>query len=148
MPGTVRCKLITPEAALFDDEVNYASVPAWDGLMGVQHGGGAIVAKLGLGELRFDFPDSHNAKGGSHSYFIEGGFLRFANNELTLLASQAIPVENLNSTDCSAELQEADARVVPDGSKDAQAEMDKITAARNRARTKLALAMKFKGKGI
>lgn len=148
MPGTVRCKLITPEAALLDDDVNYASVPAWDGLMGVQHGGAPLVAKLGMGELRFDFPDSHNAKGGSHSYFIEDGFLRFANNELTLLASQAIPVENLNETDCAAELREAEARVVPSDADNKLTEMDKVTAARNRARTKLALAKKFKGKGI
>ncbi len=148
MPGTIRCKLITPEAALLDDDVNYASVPAWDGLMGVQHGGAPLVAKLGIGELRFDFPDSHDAKGGSHSYFIEDGFLRFADNELTLLASNAIPVENLNETDCAAELQEAEARVVPGDAGDKLAQMDQITAARNRARTKLGLAKKFKGKGI
>ncbi len=148
MPGTVRCKLITPEAALLDDEVNYASVPAWDGLMGIQHGGAPLVAKLGMGELRFDFPNSHNSKGGSHSYFIESGFLRFANNELTLLASHAIPVEKLNESDLAAELQEAEARVVPSGADHPLDEMDRITAERNRTRTKLALARKFRGKGI
>ncbi|MEO0629752.1 MAG: F0F1 ATP synthase subunit epsilon [Planctomycetota bacterium] len=148
MPGTVRCKLITPEAALLDDDVNYASVPAWDGLMGIQHGGAPLVAKLGMGELRFDFPDSHNSKGGSHSYFIEDGFLRFAENELTLLASNAIPVENLNESDLSAELQEAEARTVTEGADNALEEMNRITAERNRTRTKLALAKKFKGKGI
>lgn len=148
MPGTVRCKLITPEAALLDDDVNYASVPAWDGLMGIEHGGAPFVAKLGMGELRFDFPDSHNSKGGSHSYFIEEGFLRFAENELTLLASSAIAVENLNETDCAAAVQEAEARTVPSDADNKLAEMDRITAERNRARAKLALAKKFKGKGI
>ncbi|MEL6497391.1 MAG: F0F1 ATP synthase subunit epsilon [Planctomycetota bacterium] len=148
MPGTVRCKLITPEAAVLDDDVNYASVPAWDGLMGIQHGGAPLVAELGMGELRFDFPDSNNSRGGSHSYFIEDGFLRFAENELTLLASSAIPVEKLNETDLSAELQEAEARTVPEDADNALEEMNRITAERNRTRTKLALAKKFKGKGI
>ena len=148
MPGTVRCKLITPEAALFNDEVEYASVPLWDGLVGVQHGGAPLVAKLGLGELRLDFPDTQGAKGGSRSYFLKDGFLRLANNELTLLASSAIPVENLTESECDAELKAAEARVVPEGTADRLGEMDRITAARNSARAKLALARRFRGKGI
>ncbi|MEO1584711.1 MAG: F0F1 ATP synthase subunit epsilon [Planctomycetota bacterium] len=148
MPGTLRCKLITPEAALIDDEVTYASVPAWDGLVGLQHGGAPLVAKLGTGELRLDFPDQNAAKGGSRSYFIEEGFLRLANDELTLLASKAIAAESLVEADCQAELKEAEARTVPADAPDRAAEMDRITATRHAARTKLGIAKKFKGKGI
>ena len=148
MPGTLRCKLITPEAALVDDDVLYASVPAWDGLVGLQHGGAPLVAKLGTGELRLDFPDQGSSKGGSHSYFIEDGFLRLANDELTLLASKAVAAENLIETDCAAELKEAEARVVPDDAADKLTEMDRITSARHAARLKLGIAKKFKGKGI
>lgn len=148
MPGTVRCKLITPEAALIDEEVVYASVPLWDGLAGVQSGAAPLVAKLGLGELRLDFPDSQGAKGGSRSYYLKDGFLRLANNELTLLASDAVPVENLSESECAAALKEAEARVVPADATDRLTEMDKITTARNVARTKLALARRSHGRGI
>ncbi|MGP1272193.1 MAG: F0F1 ATP synthase subunit epsilon [Phycisphaerales bacterium] len=148
MAGTVRCKLITPEAALINDEVVYASVPLWDGLMGVQHGGAPMVAKLGLGELRLDFPDTPQAKGGSRSYFVKAGFMRLANNELTLLASAAVPVENLVETECEAALKEAETRVVPEGATDRLGEMDRITAERRSARTKLSLARRHRGKGI
>ncbi|GAB5496106.1 MAG: hypothetical protein Phyf2KO_11860 [Phycisphaerales bacterium] len=146
--GTIRCKLITPEAALIDDEVAYAAVPAWDGLIGMTKGGAPLVAKLGMGNLRLDFPDSGGAKGGSRWYYLEEGFMKFANNELTILASAAVPAENLIEEDCAKELKTAETRVVPDDAKDKLAEMDKITKARNAARAKLSLARSFKHKGI
>lgn len=148
MASTIRCKLITPEAALIDDDVTYASVPAHDGLIGLMHGGAPLVAKLGVGELRLDFPDAGQAKGGSRWYYIEDGFLKFADNELTILASAAVPAENLVEDEVLQELRDAETSSVPAGSRDHGAEMDKITKARNAARTKLALARSFKHKGI
>ncbi|MEM8757279.1 MAG: F0F1 ATP synthase subunit epsilon [Planctomycetota bacterium] len=148
MAGTVRCKLITPEAALIDDEVVYASVPLWDGLAGFQPGAAPLVAKLGTGELRLDFPQTDGAKGGSRSFFVHEGFLKLADNELTLLASNAAAAESLVQAECEAELKEAEARTVPDDAEDRGAEMDRITADRNQARTKLAIATKYRGKGI
>lgn len=148
MASTIRCKLITPEASLIDDEVLYASVPAWDGLIGMTHGGSPLVAKLGLGELRLDFPDMGQAKGGSRYYYIEDGFMKFANNELTILASAAQAAENFVEADCAAELRAAESRGVPSDAENKLEEMDKITKARNAARTKLALASKFKHHGI
>lgn len=148
MASTIRCKLITPEAALLDDQVTYASVPAWDGLIGMTHGGSPLVAKLGIGQLRLDFPDQGAARGGSRVYFIQDGFMKFASNELTILASAAVPAENLVEADCAAELRAAEARGVPSDAGDKLGEMDKITKARHAARAKLALARDFKGKGI
>jgi len=146
--ATIRCKLITPDAALIDDEVNYASVPAWDGLVGVIRGGAPLVAKLGTGQLRLDFPDEGSAKGGSRWYYIEEGFMKFASNELTILASAAVPAENLIEADCAAELKTAETRAVPSDADNKLTEMDKITKARNAARAKLNLARTFKHKGI
>lgn len=148
MASTIRCKLITPEAALLDDQVTYASVPAWDGLIGMTHGGSPLVAKLGIGQLRLDFPDQGAARGGSRVYFVQDGFMKFASNELTILASAAVPAENLVEADCAAELRAAEARGVPSDATDKLAEMDKITKARNAARAKLALARGFQHKGI
>jgi len=148
LASTIRCKLITPEAALFNDEVVYASVPAWDGLIGMTHGGSPLVAKLGMGQLRLDFPDQQGARGGSRIYYVEEGFMKFANNELTILASAAMPAENLIEADCAAELKAAETRGVPSDATNQLAEMDKITKARNAARAKLALARSFKHKGI
>ena len=56
--NSFQCRLITPTAKVLDEAVVYASVPAWDGLMGVLPNRAPIVAKLGLGELRLQFADA------------------------------------------------------------------------------------------
>ena len=67
------CKLVTPTAALVNDRVTYASVPAWDGLMGFLPGRAPLLGRLGTGELRLEFADSEKTKGGSRSFVISGG---------------------------------------------------------------------------
>ncbi|MDX2116624.1 MAG: F0F1 ATP synthase subunit epsilon [Planctomycetota bacterium] len=145
---TFRCRLVTPTASLVDDRVLYASLPAWDGLMGVMPGRAAMLARLGLGELRLDFPDTAQTKGGSRSYFIDGGFVRMAGDELTILAEKATPVEELNAADAEKELRTAAAKTVPAGAKDAVAAQESIDNDRQRARVKVHLARGTSGKGI
>jgi len=143
---TFRCRVVTPTHALFDESVSYASVPAWDGLMGIMHGSSPLVARLGLGEFRVDFPASEN--GGSRSFFVDGGFAKMSSEGLTLLAETAIPIESLSESDAQAELAEAEARTVDLASPTAADDSDKITHARNRARLKVRLAKKSRQHGI
>lgn len=135
-----RCRLITPEARVFDAMASYASVPLHDGKMGFMANAGAVVGKLGSGELRVEFVDRYeqNVKleeAGNKRWFISGGFMQNVNNVLTILASTATPVEQISETDAKAELAEAVARksVKTD-------EMDRITDRRHVARAKVALA--------
>jgi len=145
---TVKCQVVTPSESLIDEEVTYASVPGWDGLFGVMHGGSPLVARLGVGELRLDFPDTAQAKGGSRSYYIDGGFAKMSDEGLTILAEAAIPVESLEKTEAEAELAEAMARQVDITSRDAAEQSDKIALDRLRARTKLRLASNSRKHGI
>jgi F-type H+-transporting ATPase subunit epsilon len=94
---SIHCKLVTPSAALVDDQVVYANVPLHDGLMGFQPGRAPILARLGTGKLRLDFADSAKGQGASRSFNIEKGFLKMANNELTILAERATPAEAATS---------------------------------------------------
>jgi F-type H+-transporting ATPase subunit epsilon len=84
---TFRCRLITPAAQVLDDQVTYASVPAWDGLFGVLPGRAPIVAKLGKGTLRLDYPSG--APGASKWFKVEDGFVQMVNDKLTILATKA-----------------------------------------------------------
>lgn len=105
MAQSFRCKLVTPSAALLDDMVRYASVPAHDGLMGIEAGHAPMLIKLGLGELRLDMADDAKlGKGGRRSYVMNGGTLKVANNEVIILAEQAIPAEEINAAEAEAEL--------------------------------------------
>jgi F-type H+-transporting ATPase subunit epsilon len=142
-----RCKLVTPTAALVDDQVKYASVPAWDGMMGVLPGRAPILAKLGTGELRLDFADSDKGEGGTRSFLVEDGFLKMAGDELTILAELAIPAESLTLAEAEAELRAAQAAptAVAGATGEAKArEQQKQDKARQRARAKMTLV---KGRG-
>lgn len=130
MAETFHVKLITPETRLLDAEVTYASVPMWDGQRGEMHRSAALVGKLGPGVLRLDFPGSDSKK-----YFIEGGFMQNVNDELTILAEGATPVENLDAGELKAALAESNARKAQTGD-----EADALTTERSTLRAKLAAA--------
>lgn len=107
MANEMRCKLVTPSALLLDEPVTYASVPLWDGLMGFLPGRAPILGRLGLGELKISFPDSTRGAGSTRRYFVEEGFVRMADNQLTILAEAAIPAEELTRSEVDAEIKAA-----------------------------------------
>ncbi len=125
---TFTCKLITPEARVLDAAATYASVPMHDGQFGVMHQTSAVVGKLGPGELRVDMPG-----GQSRSWFIEGGFMQNVGDSLTVLASGATPVGELDAAEARAELAEANARKPAE-----PVQMNAITEARRIAQAKVA----------
>ena len=104
MPDAFQCTLVTPEAQLLDEQVVYASIPAWDGLMGIAPQRAPLMAKLGDGVLRLDF-----AKGGSRAFFVGGGFARMKDNRLTLLAGEAVAATDIVGQDAQAALTQAQA---------------------------------------
>ncbi len=145
MAKTFHCKLITPTAKVLDEEVVYASVPAWDGMFGVMADRAPIVAKLGLGELRLDFPTKGSAAGGSRSFVVEDGFVQVVSNRMTILANKAIPTEAISTPDAEAELKAAEAKQVPADAKDRAAQMELIARERRLAELKVRAARSRKG---
>jgi len=135
-----RVKVITPEARVLDSQAAYVSVPMWDGMRGFMANAGAVVGKLGYGELRVELVDRYEVgvklqEAGNKRWFIAGGFMQFVNNELTILASSATAAEELKVEDAKAELAEAVAHKSID-----TVQMDRITEDRAKARAKLAMA--------
>ena len=102
-----RCKLVTPTAALVDDPVVYASVPASDGLMGFLPGRAPILARLGTGELKLDFADTDKGAGGSRVFVVSGGIVRMEADKMTILAEQAIAAENISPSTAEGDLRTA-----------------------------------------
>ena len=136
---TFRCRLVTPAAAMVDESVTYASLPAWDGLMGVLPNRAAMLVKLGMGELKLQFPDREGA-GGDRSYMVEGGTAQMLGDELTILAERAIPVESLVASDAEAELRALQSKTVDPNAPDRAAAAARLQQDRERARVKLHLA--------
>lgn len=145
---TFRCKLVTPTNSLVDEDVTYASVPAWDGLFGVLPGRAPILARLGVGELRLAFPDAskHGAEGGERSFLVDGGFVQMAGESLTILAERAVAAETLTESDAAAQLKAAESKTVPADAADRQAARARID--RERAAARAAMKIARAGKGI
>ncbi|MEE9130580.1 MAG: F0F1 ATP synthase subunit epsilon [Phycisphaerales bacterium] len=140
MATTFRCSIVTPTEAVFDDQVTYASFPAWDGQHGVMTGQSPLLSRLGYGSLRLDFPE-----GGSRWYFIDGGFAQVQKGELTLLTDGATPAERLSLQEAEAELAEAMARVTAAGEDRARVRRDQQRALAKKA---MARAVEARGRAI
>ena len=138
MATTFRCSIVTPTEGVFDDEVTYASFPAWDGQQGVMTGQSPLLSRLGFGSLRLDFPE-----GGSRWYLLEGGFAQVQNGELTLLTDRATPAERLSLQEAEAELAEATARVTAA----AGADRAQVVRDHQRALAKKAMARAVEARG-
>lgn len=139
MAKTFRCSIVTPVASVFEGELTYASIPAWDGQFGMMPGESPLLTKLGTGALRLDFPPPD---GGSRWFMIDGGFAQVQGDNLTLLTEGAIPAETLSLQEAEAELAEANARVTKSGEDRAKVERDQA-----RAMAKLTLARTARERG-
>jgi F-type H+-transporting ATPase subunit epsilon len=122
---TIRCTIVTPSAAVFDEQVTYASFPAWDGQQGVMTGQSPLLTRLGIGTLRLDLA---SGGGGSKRFLIDGGFGQVQNDVLTLLTEGATPAENVSLQEAQAELAEANARIPTPGNNLKKVEHDQQLA--------------------
>jgi F-type H+-transporting ATPase subunit epsilon len=136
---TFRCSIVTPVASVFDDEVVYASFPAWDGQYGMMPGQSPLLTRLGAGPLRLDFPPPD---GGSRWFLIDGGFAQVQADGLTLLTEGATPAESISLAEAEAELAEANARVAT-----VKDDREKVERAQQRAYAKIALARALRERG-
>ena len=105
MAKTFQCTLMTPEQSVLDEPVVYASIPAWDGLLGVAYQRAPLVVKLGVGCLRLDL-----AEGGSQWFFVGGGFAQMKDNKLALLTDEVTPADQIDAEQARAALKAALAR--------------------------------------
>ena len=127
---SIRCTIVTPAAAVLDEQVRYVSFPAWDGQQGVARGMSPLLTKLGIGPLRVDLAD-----GGSLWFLVDGGFAQVQGDVLTILTEHAVPSDELSAAEATSELTAANDRAIEGGVERAEAE-----AAQQRARAKVALA--------
>lgn len=114
------CSIVTPTETLMDQAVMYASLPAYDGQLGVISGASPMLTRLGVGPLRVDFPE-----GGSRWYLIEGGFAQIDDGRLNLLTDRAIPAERLSPGEADALLADARSRLMNPAKDDREAAVEK-----------------------
>jgi F-type H+-transporting ATPase subunit epsilon len=105
MPSTFQCTLVTPQEEVLDRPIVYASIPAWDGQVGLAPQRAPLLVKLGDGHLRLD-----EEEGSSSHFFVGGGFAQMKDNRLTLLTDEAVAAKALDREEVEAAYKEALAR--------------------------------------
>ena len=105
MANNIQCTVVTPERSLLNEPVEYATIPAWDGQIGIADLRAPLLVKLGDGVLRLDYAD-----GTSREFFIGGGFAQVKDNRLSLLTTEAVEKTEVNVEETRAALKEAEAR--------------------------------------
>jgi len=83
MSMKLQCTILTPDRILYEGDVHFAVVQAYDGEAGFLYNHAPLVSELGIGEVRL-------RTGELTEYFtIEGGFVEINDNKLVILAEDA-----------------------------------------------------------
>ena len=100
----LRCVVTTPETQALDAEAAAVVLPAHDGLLGVLPGHAPFLCKLGTGLLRYRDMQSRE-----HTVFIENGFGHVRDNKVSILTTNAITKEDIDTSAAETQLREAQA---------------------------------------
>ncbi len=92
---TLQVAVITPEGCAYEGQATNVVVPAFDGEVAFLPGHAPFVGALGAGELRV-----HTTAGEVEHFFLQGGVVRVAKDEVAILAEQ---VEQLDALDVERE---------------------------------------------
>lgn len=93
--------IVTPEKTVLDEPVEFVAAPLADGEIGIAKGRAPMIGALGFGELRF------RHAGETTRYFVEGGFLQVADNEIAVMTPGAKLVRDLDVAEAHKQLEEA-----------------------------------------
>lgn len=87
--ATMQFDLVSPERRLASMEVNEVQIPGADGDLTAMPDHSPMITTLRPGVLKVSGPD------GEKSFFVTGGFADIAGPSATILAEEAMPVEEV-----------------------------------------------------
>lgn len=120
--------VVTPEGAAYEGQAHHVVVPAFDGEMAVYALHAPMVAVLGHGELRVTLTD-----GGQQNFYLSGGVLQVADNEVSILAETVIRSREVDVAAAETALRTA-METPAVGEDELDARIDRIDDARARIR--------------
>ncbi len=105
MERVIDCSILTPEKLIYEGQVGFAVVQAYDGEMGFLYGHSPLISRLGIGEVRLN-----NLKNVDY-LVIEGGVVEIKDNRLIVLAEKAFKKSELNAEQLESKMKELDAQI-------------------------------------
>lgn len=103
--ATFNVKVVTYQEKVLEQEADFLLVRTTEGDMGVLPNHSPFVAELAIGEMMI------RLNGTEKSYFVSGGFLEISNNNVTILADEAIASELIDLERARKEAEEAKAKL-------------------------------------
>lgn len=86
----INLKIVTPERIVYEEIVDQATVPVTDGEVTILPKHRSYIASLKAGEVMVRMGSEE------HSIAVAGGFLEFADNELIVLADEAVREDEID----------------------------------------------------
>lgn len=101
MTNQMQCHVVTPERRALEQPVDFVALPLYDGEIGIGRDHAPLIGRLGFGEMRL--------RQGSHisRYYVDGGFVQVADNQVTVLTAGVVPVEELEEASAREQLEQA-----------------------------------------
>ena len=97
-------ELVSPEKMIFSGPVESVTVPSADGEMTVFAGHASVMAMLKPGIISVA-----DGKGAARRVFVRGGFADISGTTVTILAEQALAIEDLTQATLDKEIEVAEA---------------------------------------
>lgn len=98
IPSYLRLRILTPEEALFEGEVDWAEIPLLDGLVGIWPGHAPLAAALSAGMV------SYSIQGEVREIPVRSGILRVTPDECIVLVGAQESEEPITSSANTAAL--------------------------------------------
>lgn len=114
----LQCIVVTPEATVLEELVDFVALPLYDGELGVAPGRAPMIGRLGYGEMRLV------VGGQTRRFYVDGGFVQIASNVVSVLTNRAVPAASLDAKTAAEMLAQARSR---------PANSDELLALRDRA---------------
>jgi len=104
----LNCNVLTPERQIYEGQIDFAVVQAYDGEMGFLYNHAPLISELGTGEIRLRTGDN------TEYFYVDGGFVEIKNNSLIILAQEAAIKQELKADVLEAKIKEISALPRPE----------------------------------
>lgn len=98
--ATFKIKVVTYEEKVLEQEAEFVLVRTTEGDMGILPNHSPFIAGLSTGEMKI------RLNGKEEKYFVSEGLLEISNNVVTIIATEAIPADQLDVERAKKEVEE------------------------------------------
>lgn len=103
--ATFKIKVVTYEEKVLEQEAEFVLVRTTEGDMGILPNHSPFIAGLSTGEMKI------RLNGKEEKYFVSEGLLEISNNVVTIIATEAIPADQLDIERAKKEVEELKAKL-------------------------------------